>query len=101
MSRVTRRDAELTVSSVTTSYILKILHETATSCPDARERAGPVFPPPPVGEEETQAQRARARRDKATSTAELPVAMRGVRTTRQDSAMQWSCTAPAWIKRAR
>ena len=26
-------------------------------CPDARERAGPVFPPP-VGEEETQAQRA-------------------------------------------
>ena len=24
-------------------------------CPDARERAGPVFPPPPVGEEETQA----------------------------------------------
>ena len=32
------------------------------ACPDARERAGPVFPP--VGEEETQAQRARARRDK-------------------------------------
>ena len=28
-------------------------------CPDARERAGPG----PVGEEETQAQRARARRD--------------------------------------
>ena len=28
------------------------------ACPDARERAGPV------GEEETQAQRARARRDK-------------------------------------
>ena len=35
------------------------------TCPDGRERAGPVFPPPgPVGEEETQAQRARARRDK-------------------------------------
>ena len=29
----------------------------------ARERAGPVFPPT-LGEEETQAQRARARRDK-------------------------------------
>ena len=27
------------------------------TCPDARERAGPVFPPPP-GEEETQASRA-------------------------------------------
>ena len=37
----------------------------ATCCPDAREHAGPVFPPP-LGEEETQAQRARARRDKAT-----------------------------------
>ena len=40
-------------------------------CPDARERAGPVFPPPMwpgAGggglQEETQAQRAHARRDK-------------------------------------
>ena len=62
------------------------------SCPDARERAGPVFPPPPQGlsrlkkreqdararessaqpqgEEETQAQRARARRDKVRSIFE-------------------------------
>ena len=39
-----------------------------TGCPDARERAGPVFPPPCVGEEETQAQRARARRDNCTGT---------------------------------
>ena len=39
------------------------------SCPDARERTGPVFPPPPpVGEEETQAQRARARRGNMCST---------------------------------
>ena len=43
-----------------------------TSCmvsisPDARERAGPVFPPPP--QEETQAQRARARRDKVSISA--------------------------------
>ena len=35
--------------------------ECEFDCPDARERAGPVFPP--VGEEETQTQRARARRD--------------------------------------
>ena len=33
-------------------------HRPIIACPDARERAGPVF-----GDEETQAQRARARRD--------------------------------------
>ena len=49
-------------------------------CPDARECAGPVFPPPPTpphdreeetqgGAEETQAQRARARRDNPGSDA--------------------------------
>ena len=33
------------------------LDSRRSSCPDARERAGPVFPPPPHGgEEETQAQ---------------------------------------------
>ena len=42
-------------------------------CPDARERAGPVFPP--LGEEETQAQRARARRDNASG------ASRGIRSS--------------------
>ena len=43
-----------------------------SNCPDARERAGPVFPPPPhcVGEEETQTQRARARRDKPDAWGE-------------------------------
>ena len=40
----------------------RLLRRMHDDCPDARERAGPVFPPPP--QEETQAQRARARRDK-------------------------------------
>ena len=50
----------------------RALHRRA--CPDARERAGPVFPPPPhspVWGEETQAQRARARRD--NHRAKLPI----------------------------
>ena len=34
-----------------------------SACPDARERAGPVFPP--VGEEETQAQRSRGQIQRA------------------------------------
>ena len=37
---------------------LRIRYVRYLGCPDARERARPVFPPPP------QAQRARARRDK-------------------------------------
>ena len=41
------------------SEALKPLEQAILRCPDARERAGPV-----LGEEETQAQRARARRDK-------------------------------------
>ena len=53
-------------NNMPTNFELKRLKlKLDIACPDARERAGPVFPPPPcVGEEETQAQRARARRDK-------------------------------------
>ena len=56
---------------------------TCLPCPDARERAGPVFPPPPhsVGEEEThsQAQRARARRDKCLPSCPNNFKMRKMR----------------------
>ena len=51
------------------------------SCPDARERAGPVSVWGPAREEETQAQRARARRDKYMSDSDTRsnISRRGAR----------------------